>query len=359
MAVTALSESPQVHRFPQSKYVDAVRWLPPVLPLKRFAVVAFFNTDSDSDPYFIEIQSLSSNPLNLNSHSSWVSPSRISSLKTSQSHYVPLVVAGTFAGSLHVLSAGSVDGASLEPVLSVPEKVMHNGPVSCLDLMDGGVECVIVGEDGRVNLVSIGDSRLNHRRVFDSSGLVSYTAAKWGSPTEFATGGYGYSLQWWDQRKPDGAVSQFKGSWAQRKTSGIVHSIDIHPSRKHTCLAGGSLGTVFAWDLRWPQQPIVLSGLGAGNTEHSPSESEVWEVQYDRFAKSSNVGNISSSRILPAMICSEDGILSVVEQGEEPIELLAEPCAINSFDIDRQNPSDVICSLEWESIAILTRPKNA
>ncbi|KAH7546127.1 hypothetical protein FEM48_Zijuj01G0167600 [Ziziphus jujuba var. spinosa] len=368
MAVTALSESPQVHRFPQSKYVDAVRWLPPVLPLKRFAVVAFFNTDSDSDPYFIEIQSLSSNPLNLNSHSSWVSPSRISSLKTSQSHYVPLVVAGTFAGSLHVLSAGSVDGASLEPVLSVPEKVMHNGPVSCLDLMDGGVECVIVGEDGRVNLVSIGDSRLNHRRVFDSSGLVSYTAAKWGSPTEFATGGYGYSLQWWDQRKPDGAVSQFKGSWpapralrdgpseaitglnkdsnlnsrtrmAQRKTSGIVHSIDIHPSRKHTCLAGGSLGTVFAWDLRWPQQPIVLSGLGAGNTEHSPSESEVWEVQYDRFAKSSNVGNISSSRILPAMICSEDGILSVVEQGEEPIELLAEPCAINSFDIDRQNPS--------------------
>ncbi|CAL5376286.1 unnamed protein product [Camellia sinensis] len=29
--------------------------------------------------------------------------------------------------------------------------------------------------------------------------------------------------------------------------------------------------------------------------------------------------------------------------GEEPIELLAEPCAINNFDIDRQNPSDVIC----------------
>lgn len=79
---------------------------------------------------------------------------------------------------------------------------------------------------------------------------------------------------------------------------------------------------MFAWDLRWPQQPIVLSGLGAGNTEHSPSESEVWEVQYDRFAKSSNVGNISSSRILPAMICSEDGILSVVEQGISLISLL-------------------------------------
>lgn len=78
--------------------------------------------------------------------------------------------------------------------------------------------------------------------------------------------------------------------------------------------AGGSLGTVFAWDLRWPQQPILLSGVGAGEATHSPCESEVWEVQYDHYAKSSNVGNVSS-RILPTMICSEDGILAVVEQG--------------------------------------------
>jgi len=78
--------------------------------------------------------------------------------------------------------------------------------------------------------------------------------------------------------------------------------------------AGGSLGTVFAWDLRWPQQPIMLSGAGAGagNTMvQSISESEVWEVQYDRCIKS----NTSSTRILPSMICSEDGILAVIEQG--------------------------------------------
>lgn len=181
---------------------------------------------------------------------------------------------------------------------------------------------------------------------------MSYTAVRWASPMEFATGGYGFSLQWWDQRKPGGPVSQFKGDWDKKLTSGIVHSIDIHPSRKHTCLAGGSLGTVFAWDLRWQQQPIILSGAGAGNAAvQSISESEVWEVQYDCCIKS----NTSSTRILPSMICSEDGILGVIEQGEEPVELLAEPCAINSFDIDRHNPSDVICSLEWEAVAILTR----
>lgn len=79
--------------------------------------------------------------------------------------------------------------------------------------------------------------------------------------------------------------------------------------------AGGSLGTVFAWDLRWQQQPIILSGAGAGaggNTAvQSISESEVWEVQYDRCIKP----NTSSTRILPSMICSEDGILGVIEQG--------------------------------------------
>lgn len=236
------------------------------------------------------------------------------------------------------------------------EGKLHSVPKSCVDLMDGGVECVTAGEDGRVNLVTVGNSNLNYRRLFDSGGLVSYTAVKWASPTEFATGGYGFGLQWWDQRKPGGPVSQFKGNWDKKLTAGIVHSIDIHPSRKHTCLAGGSLGTVFAWDLRWQQQPIVLAGSAAGagavdTTVQSISESEVWEVQYDRCIKS----NASSTRILPAMICSEDGILAVAEQGEEPIELLAEPCAINSFDIDRHNPSDVICSLEWEAVAIVTR----
>ncbi|CDY28221.1 BnaA01g06280D [Brassica napus] len=88
-------------------------------------------------------------------------------------------------------------------------------------------------------------------------------SVKWASSSEFVTGGYGFGLQLWDQRKGGEAVSQLKGNWFQGKTFAVVHSIDIHPSRKHTCIAGGSSGTVFAWDLRWPKQPIVLSGVGA------------------------------------------------------------------------------------------------
>ncbi|GJY63701.1 nuclear pore complex protein NUP43 [Tanacetum coccineum] len=124
---------------------------------------------------------------------------------------------------------------------------------------------------------------------------------------------------------------------------------------KDTAYAGGSNGTVFVWDVRRPQQPIILSGKDTGEATPVISESDVWEVQYDTFTSASSRANMSSERVLPAMICSEDGILAVIKQGEDPTELLAENCAINSFDIDRHNPSDVICSLEWESIAILMR----
>ena len=208
MAITG-PDPPQIHRLPQSKYIDAVRWLPQLTAFNRFAVLALFDSHS---PY-LEIHSLNPQTLTLTPNSTWNPPSRISSLRTSQTPtHKPLIAAATFSGSLHLLFANAVD-ASLESECSVPDKDLHVGPVSCVDVMDGGAECVTVGEDGRVNLVGVTGSGLSHRRVFDSNGLVSYTTAKWASPVEFATGGYGFSLQWWDQRKPGGAVSQFKGNW--------------------------------------------------------------------------------------------------------------------------------------------------
>ena len=210
---TALRDPPQIHRFPQTKYIDAVRWLPQLSAFDRFTVLSLF--DSDSNTPSLEIHSLNpqSQTLTLIPQSTFSPPSRISSLKTSQTpNHKPLIAASTFSGSLHLLFANAVD-ASLESECSVPAKELHVGAVSCVDVKDGGAECVTVGEDGRVNLVGVTGSGLSRRRVFDSDGLVSYTAAKWASPVEFATGGYGFSLQWWDQRKPGGAVSQFNGNW--------------------------------------------------------------------------------------------------------------------------------------------------
>ncbi|CAI0427617.1 unnamed protein product [Linum tenue] len=351
MSVIGIPQT-QIHRLPQSKYVDAIRWLPSVSPLQQSAIVAFFDTDADSPS--LEVHSLDQESKALDLVSSWAPPSRISSLKSTHS----FAVASTVSGSLHVFSAAEAQDPSSafrsEVSVAADGKGFHMGRINGVDLMDGGSnECVSVGEDGRVNLVRVLDG--SYRKVFDGNGLVSYTAVKWASPTEFVTGGCGFGLQWWDLRRPGSAVAQFKGNLEKGRTSGIIHSIDVHPSRKHTCLAGGSAGTIFAWDLRYQQQPIILSGTGSDTAAQSLSESEVWEVQYDSYTKSS-MNNFSSSKLLPAMFCSEDGILGVIEQGEEPTELLAEPCAINSLDIDRQNPSEVICSLEWESIAIVSRP---
>ncbi|XP_021750031.1 nuclear pore complex protein NUP43-like [Chenopodium quinoa] len=346
----------QIHRLPQSKFIDAVRWLPPFSAFDKFVVLSLFDPNSSSST--IELHSLdfpnSENPKPILSPLSSSSPSlsRTSSLKTSRS----LIAFSTFSGSLDFLSPNysSSGEVTLDSSLSLQDDEFHVGPISCIDVLER--ECVSVGEDGRVNLVSFGGGKASYRRVFDSDGLVSYTAVKWASPMEFATGGLGCSLQWWDQRrKPGEPALQFKGKWSQNTASGVVHSIDIHPSRKHTCMAGGSSGTVFAWDLRWPQQPIILSGVGIGERpSQSISESEVWEVQFDCHLQSSNTASVSSS-MLPVMMCSEEGVLAVLEPGAEPIELLEEPCAINSFDIDKQNYSDIICSLEWESVAILSR----
>jgi len=202
MAATA------IQRIPQYQYVDAVRWLPQLSPLDRFAVLALYDFDSDASS--IQINSLTLNPFSFEHQFSCSLPSRISSLKTSLFLRKPLVVASTAAGSLHFLFADSSD-VSLNSEISLPE--LHSVPASSVDLMDGGVECVTVGEDGKVNLVGVGDSNLSYRRLYDSGGLVSYTAARWASTVEFATGGYGFSLQWWDQRKPGGPVSHFKGDW--------------------------------------------------------------------------------------------------------------------------------------------------
>ncbi|KAH9621696.1 hypothetical protein KSS87_014055 [Heliosperma pusillum] len=306
----------EIHHIPQSKYVDAVRWLPSLSAVNKTAVLSLYDPTTATST--VEIHSF--DPLNhpiLSPLSSYPSLSRISSLKTTPT----LIAFSTLSGSLTFLSPDCSNP------ITVSESGFHSGTVSGIDLLEGEGCCVSVGEDGRVNLVNVGGGKVGYRRVFDGDGLVGYNAVKWASPTEFVTGGLGCSLQWWDQRRNSAEP------------------------------AGGSAGAIFGWDLRWPQQPIILSGPGIGDRPvPSISESEVWEVQFDCHMQSSNVNSMSSSKILPVMMCSEDGILAVLEAGgAEPTELLEEHCAINCLDIDKLNHSDIICGLEWESVAVILR----
>ncbi|GJN09754.1 hypothetical protein PR202_ga27787 [Eleusine coracana subsp. coracana] len=345
-----MADNPSFRRHPHPFSIDLVRWLPSSATSPSDRLLAAAVHDPSVASSYIHLLPLAdpSSPL-----ASLPLPSRATALRCSPS----ALAATTSTGSLHLAPSSSFDAGAAVAVSGGAG--FHVGPVRGLDC--GGEEWVTAGEDGRVHVIGGGgDGRVVARRVWDGKGMAGYEAAKWASPAEFATGGAGCGVQWWDQRKGDAPVTQCSGIWGHGLVTGMVHSIDIHPSRKHICVVGGSSGTIFAWDLRWPQQPIPLSGIGLHGIVQPVCESEVWEVLFDTYTQSSDIISSTSARILPVMICSEDGILAVVEQGDErPLELLAEPCAINSFDIDTQNPSDVVCALEWESIGVLTRGRDA
>ncbi|GFQ01413.1 nuclear pore complex protein nup43 [Phtheirospermum japonicum] len=315
MALT--THSSQIYKLPHYSYIDATRWLPHLSAFTRHILLAAHDVDASATSLQTLTFSPSQNTSTLDPQASISVPSRIASLKIAPAPLTPskpLIAAATFSGSVLFYSADLIE-KSLNFEFSAPDREFHSGAVSGIDLSENGSECVSVGKDGRVNLVNL-SAKGGFRRVFDSNGLVSYSSVKWASPVEFVTGAFGFGLHWWDQREAGGPVALFKNNRTEGTASGIIHSIDIHPARKHTCLVivfmlsvsilvipsfplstlcpkagGGSSGVVFAWDIRWPKQPVVLSGVATAN---SLVESDVWE--------------------------------------------------------------DVICSLEWESIAILTRP---
>lgn len=49
--------------------------------------------------------------------------------------------------------------------------------------------------------------------LHDNRGVLSYSTVCWASPTEFVLAGHGAGIQWWDNRRPGGAVAQSPAKW--------------------------------------------------------------------------------------------------------------------------------------------------
>eukprot|EP00250_Pteridium_aquilinum_P010533 c19456_g1_i1 orf=471-1592(+) len=356
-AETSLSGGVELWRLPQGCYVDAVRWMPPATVWHQSLAIALWDPDMDTST--LELSSLSFDEgSSLHVQASWSLPARISALRSSPLSQQALLASATFSGTISFIitkllgPSSQFSEAIPAPIVSSP---IHNGAVSGMDLQADTHDCVSVGDDGKINLTKLGESQLRHTCLVDNHGLTSFTAVHWASPAEFVTAGLGFSLQWWDHRRPGGSV-QMSNKWTPGKGGGIIHSVDVHPSRKHVCVVGGSNGIVLAWDLRWQKEPLQLCGssdLKGQFLGDSMVESDIWEVKFDPFSPPGS--NAMSSKIPPIMMCSEDGILGVVEAGEAPWEILAEPCAINTFDINSENSTDVICGLEFESLLYIKR----
>ncbi|EFJ37605.1 hypothetical protein SELMODRAFT_74209 [Selaginella moellendorffii] len=345
-------------RLPQGRAVDSVRWLPSsAAAWDRMLVSTLF--DPETGKPSLELNALGSKDSTegrpwLDLRGEWELPGRVSALATAALQGENfLAVAGSIEGSVTVVPVDAVQVTTSELLDKEPLVLsgLHEASVCAVDVLDDSGDCLAVGEDGKISVVKISESELLPKRVHDSHGHVSFSAAHWASSMEFVTAGVGAPLQWWDLRKPGGAVSQCRLKW-DGSSPGFVHSLDVHPSRKHLCVVGGSGGSIFAWDLRWQRDAVKLAGVSASKS--AIVESEVWEVKYDHASTISSSSD--SGKVPPVMFCSEDGVLATIEGGKRNVtELLAEPCAINSFDVDCENGKDIVCGLEHESILFLKR----
>lgn len=79
---------------------------------------------------------------------------------------------------------------------------------------------------------------------------------------------------------------------------------------------GGSGGTVLAWDLRRQNELHSLAGRGCKSGSSTGAEGEIWNVKLDPALQ---VGQGESGKIPPVLMCSEDGILALIESGLYPL----------------------------------------
>lgn len=76
---------------------------------------------------------------------------------------------------------------------------------------------------------------------------------------------------------------------------------------------GGSAGTVLAWDLRRQNELLNLVGKGGKGGSSTTAEGEIWNVKLDPALQGGGQGE--SGKIPPVLMCSEDGILAIIESG--------------------------------------------
>lgn len=339
----------EVHRIPQGQYVDALRWLP--MP----STLALSLWDADTGLSTLEIALLQDPDQEgqapwMETQASWDLMARTTAMKTSSNQSNIALALASETGSLSVFLIDSMNPSMDSPPLVLEH--LHKFVPSALDIQKDTLQCVTVGSDGKINLVQAGQSGLQGDCLHDNHGVLSYSAVCWASPTEFVLAGHGAGIQWWDNRRPGGAVAQSPAKWAGADGVGSIHAVDVHPSRKHLSVVGASGGAVLAWDLRRQNELLTLAGRGLKGV--SPiAEGEVWDVKLDPALQGGGQGE--SAKIPPILICSEDGILAIIEAGVAT-ELAVEACAINSFDVDLEFGSEIVCALEHESVLYVKRP---
>jgi nuclear pore complex protein Nup43 len=76
---------------------------------------------------------------------------------------------------------------------------------------------------------------------------------------------------------------------------------------------------VLAWDLRRQNELCTLAGKGGKGGSSTIADGEVWDVRLDPALQG---GQGESGKIPPVLMCSEDGILAIIESGLYPLLII-------------------------------------
>ncbi|KAI9576101.1 nucleoporin Nup43 [Glossina fuscipes] len=229
---------------------------------------------------------------------------------------------------------------------------VNGNSTPCTAISVCGKEVASVGEDGRLNIVDIGNSlTIRRSTIADSCSLL---CVLYSNPQEVLTANRMGVIRIFDVRSPMEAVAAFITSCEDDKRSNYVSSLAAHPTQSHIVLAGTEEGSITVWDLRQPGNPA--SYLSAHNTP-------VTEIRFHRSDPSilftaAECGELWQWAQLPNIVDSEKlDKMNPWLSGERTKSRIAVSCLITDLrksinTLDSQN-SKTICGGDTEALHLV------
>ncbi|PRW44562.1 nuclear pore complex NUP43 [Chlorella sorokiniana] len=161
------------------------------------------------------------------------------------------------------------DGALLLPWLDA-----HTAPVAALAASTDRRELLTAAADGSLALTPLtAEDSSSSSRLYDSSGAVTFSAARWNGPHTAVTGSLQGLLHVWDARQGGRPALQLQQPVPAGTAPGVaalpaaaITCLDVHPAQHFACATGAADGSIAVWDLRAAsasQQPGQQAGAGA------------------------------------------------------------------------------------------------
>ncbi|XP_013399806.1 nucleoporin Nup43-like [Lingula anatina] len=139
-------------------------------------------------------------------------------------------------------------------------------PCPCTSVACRGQDVVTAGEDGRLNILAIGQQA--PVRSIEKADSCSINGVNYYKHYEVITVNSSGQLKVYDLRQPEDEPSRIFLLTGERIP---LHCVDTHPSQPHIVATGGQDGVLCIWDMRQEKFPVTLLDAHAA---------DMWEVKF-------------------------------------------------------------------------------